>query len=119
MTYENESEIEILSKLDAESYELAAHVDTKIKLSDTEKKHEVLIAIEQRCKESFCSCKILRIAAQSLQRNIELRHNWVDKALNHFVCTDLYEYALNIVNLYRTLSANTYCKKFFCRVEQR
>ncbi len=73
MTHENESEIEILSKLDAESYELAAYVDTKIKLSDTEKKHEVLIAIEQRCKESFCSC--MRIAAQSLQRNIELRHN--------------------------------------------
>ena len=36
--------------------------------------------------------------------------------MNKFVCTNLYEYAMNIVNLYRTWNESTLRRAFFCKI---
>jgi len=72
--------------------------EERLDLPDTEEeKHEVLVTAEKRCKEPNCPRKTLRLAAQPIQRNIGLRHNWAGKKLSAFVCTGLYEYALELV----------------------
>ncbi len=107
MILNDDFKIEILSKTDADSYKLVEHVDTTTELLDTKKKHEILVLTKKCCRKSVCFHKIMHVAAQFLLRDIELHHNWVSKELKFFVCTDLYEYALNIVDLYRTLNVNT------------
>ncbi len=36
--------------------------------------------------------------------------------MNKLICTDLYEYAMNIINLYRTWNESTLRKAFFYKV---
>ncbi len=107
MILNDDFKIKILSETDADLYKLVEHVDTTTESLNMKEKHEILILTEKRCQESVYSCKIMHVAAQLFLHNIELCHNWVSKEMKFFVCTDLYEYALNIVNLYRTLSVNT------------
>jgi len=75
MILNDDFEIEILFKTDADSYELVEHVDTTTESLNTKEKHEVLVLTEKRCRKSVCSRKTLRVAAQLLLRDIELRHN--------------------------------------------
>jgi len=50
--------------------------EERLDLPDTEeKKHEVLVTAEKRCKEPNCPRKTLRLAVQPIQRNIGLRPN--------------------------------------------
>jgi hypothetical protein len=119
MAREDNSEVEILSEPDTGPYDLPSHIGTKAGLPDTEEeKHDFLVRAEQRCKEPNCPSKTLQLAAQPVQRKIGLRHNWASKKLANLICTGLYEYALNIVNLYRTESESTSLKIFFYRVVQ-
>jgi len=74
MTHNHVSDVEALIESNNDLYTLASHVDIKAKLF-TSKKHEVLVRIEQRCAESFCSIKTVQLAAQSLLQDIDLRSN--------------------------------------------
>ncbi len=75
MILNDDFKIEILSKTDANSYELVEHVDTTTESLDTKEKHEILVLTEKRCRKSVCFHKIMHVAAQLLLRDIELRHN--------------------------------------------
>jgi hypothetical protein len=61
---EDDSKSEILSELNTDLKDLLAYVDIKIKLSDADEKHDVLIRVEQRCMKFNCSVKIMQLVAQ-------------------------------------------------------
>jgi len=75
MIFNDDFKIEILSKTDADSYELVEHIDTTTESLDMKEKHEILVLTEKRCRKSVYLHKIMRVAAQLLLRDIELRHN--------------------------------------------
>jgi hypothetical protein len=64
MINENNSESEILSEFNTDLKDLFTYVDIKIKLSDADEKHDVLIRTEQRCTKFNCSIKIMQFITQ-------------------------------------------------------
>ncbi len=74
MTHNDVSDIEALIESDNDSYTLAFHINIKARLSTSEK-HEVLVRVEQKCAESFCSIKTVQLVAQSLLQDIDLQSN--------------------------------------------
>ncbi len=71
----DDSKPEILFKPNTSLKDLSAHVNIKKELLNEDQKHELLIRAEQRSKELNCSVKILTLAVQSIQRDIDLRAN--------------------------------------------